>query len=175
MNKPTPTNLREDPRIPWASLFNIPEGGGGDAVLQEEIDLGWGYLSKETGRNFATDITTSDDVVVAGRALKLRIVQQAAYGKGTFGEIMAAASGVQSYAVPGYSENRFDPSQGRQMGTRPWLFNPWPELDRLIYILATPDRQAQVRAEAKGTWAPDVQVGHETETYPNFGIEFFLR
>lgn len=173
MDKPTPTNLRADPRIPWASLFNIPDGSAGDTVIQEEIDLAWGYLTKECGRDF-DDITEDDDVVVANRAVKLRIVQQAAYGKGTFGEVMSYSSGVQSYSVPGYSENRFDPAQGRQAGSRPWLFNPWPELDRLMYILATPERQAEVRSEAKGVWAPDVQVGGEVERRPYFGIEFDL-
>ena len=169
MNKPTASDLRADPRINWEALFAIPAGGAGDTLLTEEIALAWAYIEKTC--DIDLDTLTDDNLVpIAGRAIKLRVIQQAAIGKGSFDDLFASISPIQSFSVPGYSETRGS-SASATATTRPYRLNPWDELDKLLWLLATEEAKDQALAEAQGKYRPYFGVAHEAEAIPQWGIE----
>lgn len=163
MQKPTASDYRADVRIDWAGLFNIPANATGDAILNEEIGLAWAYVEQVTGRDLDT-LTDADLVPIASRAVKLRTIQQAQINNGSFSDLIAQFSPISSFSVPGYSESRRDMSaQGRQGGMRPYRFNPWAELDDLLWLLATEQAKDTSLAEARGTYPVYFGIAHESE------------
>jgi len=131
MNKPTAADYRLDTRIPWEQL-GLPLQNP-DSVLQSEIDDAWAYIEEKACR----DLDALDETTTIGRlslrAVKLRTVQQAVQGQGSFMN-QALNNLIKSFSVPGYSETRVDPytSNGKFMHS---ILNEWPVLADLIWTI----------------------------------------
>jgi len=150
--KPTTTELRADTRITWAS-FGLPDPSPDpDTALAEEIDGAYAYVEEKTGRDLDTMVVNSNLGILAKRAVKLRTLQQVVQDQGAFIS-REIDQQIKSFAVPGYSETRFEEKTTGAANKYPAsLFNDWPILDDLLRTLATPDK----REEAFMMWLGDM-------------------
>lgn len=135
MVKPTAAEYRADTRIDWAGLGLPDPDPIADTVLQDEIDDSWAYIEEKA---CALDLDTLDGSSSIGRlalrAVKLRTIQQAIQGQGAF--IGSSVSNlIKSFAVPGYSETRADPTQMYNNKFMHSIINEWPVLADLIWTI----------------------------------------
>ena len=124
-----------------------------DTVLQSEIDDAWAYISERAcGLDLSALDATSNKGRLALRAVKLRTIQQAVQGQGSF--VSASVNNlVKSFSVPGYSETRFDPATQSNKFLHSSL-NEWPVLADLIWSIMDQDCRDQLIALFNNENAP---------------------
>lgn len=122
-----------------------------DTALQEELTLAWNYVEKRTCRDFdalnAADPANEADVILARRAVLLRLVQQVIHESTDYSD-EALADLVRSFSVPGYSETKYD--RAAKIEERQ-LLNPLPALHDLLYLLITPECWEKWLADVRGS------------------------
>jgi hypothetical protein len=139
----TPEELRGDTRIDWTAL-GLPEADP-DIALEEEIAVAWAYVEEKTGRDLDTLTDGTNLASLARRAVKLRVVQQAIQGQGSF-ITREIDRQIKSFSVPGYSETR---ESGSTLDLRNFpngYFNEWPILNDLLWLLATDEKRDEAQA-----------------------------
>lgn len=168
-NVPTAEELRADTRIDWVGLgLPIPADPLVPDPLSAEIAIAEAYVEEKTGRDVETLSPTSNLGIIAKRAITLRVIQQAVQGRGSFitHEIDRQ---IISFAVPGYSETRASGSSTTGKGYPAGLFNDWPILNDLLWVLATQEKRDEALALFYGEQPPAsaiVAVGW-TDRRPN--------
>lgn len=133
MDKPTPAEYRADTRIDWVAL-GLPEQSP-DVVLEGEIADAWAYVEAKT----CLDLDTLDENDNLGRlalrVVKMRTLQQAY--QGTSGYLGGSFNNlIKSFAVPGYSETKFDPISPDNRFKLSFI-NENPQIAELLWAIMT--------------------------------------
>jgi len=160
MTKPTAASYRADPRINWVSL-GLPAGGSPDS-LEAEINMAWAYVEEVTGLQLEPISSTDNKAYIAYQAVRLRTIQQAVQGTGTFAS-QSNNQNIKSFAVPGYSETRGDSSK---ISIDAFFFNPWTALEDLLWLLATQEKKDEALAKKEGEVQPFSDVREIDWFYP---------
>jgi hypothetical protein len=169
MDKPTASDLRADTRIDWAGTFGLPAPPSGADPLTSEIHLAWVYVEQVSGRDL--DTYTGDLEPLVEYAVKLRVVQQSAQQRGTYGDVFGSISGISSFTVPGYSETRSASKSGPSGDQRDYRYNPWKALDEVLHLIATPEARDAALEALRGQAMPFLGFAHQDEQIPLYGIE----
>lgn len=143
----TPGLFRRLTRVRLSKLGIEP--GGGDELLQEEIDRAAAYVEIVTGQpatsadlpvlatNIANGSALSDGVVrpTIRQAIQMRTEQVTYQSQRSYLED-ATDDVVGSFSVGGYSQSKSDPNRrGEQR-----QLNSWQALSNVLWLLMTPDR-----------------------------------
>lgn len=155
LTPPTATDLRADPRIDWVGMgLPAPTPPAADP-LTDEVILAWAYVEEKTGRDLDSLDAASNLGVIGKRAVVLRVIQQAVQGRGAF-ITREIDNQIRSFSVPGYSETRESSSSagGRWTKFQAAMFNDWPILNDLLWLLATPAKRDEAFAMFLGEDAP---------------------
>jgi hypothetical protein len=135
----TAAEVRADPRLgPFLEANGFPDPSpAADTYLEDELTLAWSYVEKRTCRDLdaldALDPDNEADVIIARRAVQLRLVQQTLQEGVDYTETVLSDL-IKSFSVPGYSETRFDPISDMKAN---WRLNTLPALHDLLYLLIT--------------------------------------
>lgn len=151
--KPTTTELRADPRIDWAGLGLADPAPADDTALEEEITVAFAYVEEKTGRDLDTMDPASNLGIIARRAVILRVVQQAVQGRGSY-ITREIDRQIISFAVPGYSETRASGTTTNSRQYAAGLFNDWPILNDLLWLLATQAKRDEAYSMFLGDEVP---------------------
>jgi hypothetical protein len=163
MDRPTAEDYRLDTRIDWVSL-GLPEQAP-DVILQEEIDDAWAYVKVKTCLDLDSLDPLSNEGRLALRAIKLRTIQQAyhrtpGYMSGSFNNL------IKSFAVPGYSETKFDPLNPDQ-AFKLNLINENPQIAELLWSIMTEECKNNILAQMTGVDTPFSTIDERDWFYPH--------
>lgn len=141
MNRPTSANIRA-----WSKLdFSDPDLGylpASPDPLDFVVAQACGYVTQVTAR--AIDATMPTDLLEIAQAAILRRAEQLIQmGKADNVDTAGDVDLVSSFTAGSYSETRRDTSA--RQGQSPATLNPWPELDRALWLLLT-DTPAEAAA-----------------------------
>lgn len=127
--------------------------------LQRVVDRAVGYVVTVTGQDITAPILppSLSEALFASlfdQAVQMRTEQVVLQGRK--GHLSSAASNsvISSFSAGSYSESHRDPTRRGEEKS----INLWPDLDELLWLLMTPDKQDYWRAFLAGQGAPDFVV-----------------
>jgi hypothetical protein len=152
MQIPTAADVRTWSRIDFGAL-GYPEATPDS--LQVLVDRAVTYIGGVTGR-VASDFPTGDPLTpIVEQAVQLRTEQLAYESQEDYVET-SSDDVVQSFTAGSYSEQRRPPGWHNTQTTR--TLNQSPALDRLLWLMMTPDMQDYWLAILSGKNVPAVDV-----------------
>lgn len=144
MDRPDATLIRSIlPKAPWATFgFAAPDPAPPDPhddPMDFQVQLAADYVEWVTGR--PQDATMPDPLMrTAQMADALRVVQQLSDAGRDQIDAYAESDVLASFSADGYSETYRDTGVSAKAMMDGRLVNPWPPLNRLLWMLMTPAR-----------------------------------
>lgn len=135
MDRPTAEEIRLDTRIDWVAI-GYPDTVAGNALLDEEIAFAWAYVESKSCRDLDALVVDDPLGILGLRALKLRVLQSTTQSSSSYVN-QSLNNLIKSFAVPGYSETKFDPPWVNNKNFQHAVVNDWPVLADLLWMMMT--------------------------------------
>jgi hypothetical protein len=129
------------PGISWAKRGYPAPAAGDPDPLQLLVDLAADYVEQTTGR--VLDATLPPQLIrVAQMAVALATVSLQSDLNDEQIEAVSGGDVLASFSADGYSETYRDTGVTLKAQREAWMVHPWPPLNRLLWMLMTPDKSA---------------------------------
>lgn len=173
MERPTAALVRQVlAKVKWAKVgYPAPVDPPTEAApdpLQWWVDMAADYVEEVTGREFATMPTRLEKLAVLAVAL-LSVANITGTTQDAF-EAMAGAEGLASFSAGSYSETYRDPQGSVKAERESLMVHPWPAINRLLWLLMTPEKMQYWRGVLSGEGVPAygvVEVDWAASGYPD--------
>ena len=139
---PTAATIRASSQVDFGSL-GFPDGGDPDP-LQAPVDQATSYITWVTGRTWDNPLPMDPMTVpIMDQAAQMRTEQIVYQDSADNVETAGDYDMIQSFTAGSYSETR------RELEKPPRMLNPWPALDRLLWLLLS-QTPAEIAAGGNG-------------------------
>lgn len=159
---PTDTTVRPDaalvralmPKVKWVKRGYAPPANPGDPdPLQFVVDMAADYVEETTGRKL--DATMPPNLVrIAQMAVALATVAFLADFSDDQLEALGEGDVLASFSADGVSETYRDTGVSLKAQRESWMVHPWPPLNRLLWLLMTPEKKVWWVAYLEGGGIP---------------------